>query len=121
MYKHKMTCAIAAFVLLCGCAHVAPRPAVSSYGCMQRVRASLPPGLPDKRAHCLASGLIAHHCSVAEAYAAGGGKELHDMVGKGDAEWADWHADRVGIRCAREAADDAAVEACCLRALQPAS
>jgi hypothetical protein len=88
---------------------------------MQAVRASLPAGLPDKHAHCLAAGLIARHCSVSEAYLAGAGKELRDMTGRGDAEWADWRADRIGIGCAREAADDAAVEACCLRAVAPAT
>ena len=117
MHKLEFTCAIAAFMLLCGCAHVAPRPAVSSLGCMRAVRASLPANLGDKRAHCLASGLIARHCSAAEGYLAGAGKELADVVGPGDAEWSDWAADRRGVACARMAADDAAVDACCLRSL----
>lgn len=119
MHKLRLLCAPAAFMLLCGCAHVAPRPAVSSLGCMRAVRASLPANLGDKHAHCLASGLIARRCSVAEGYLAGAGKELADLVGPGDAEWADWRADRLGLECARTAPDDAAVDACCVRLLAP--
>lgn len=105
---------IAGLVLgLCGCVSVAPRPAVSSLGCMRAMRDQLPPGLPDKQAHCLASGLIARHCSVSEAYLAGAGKEITDLFDGGDAEWADWRADRIGVACARHAADDAGVQHCC--------
>ena len=74
----------------------------------------LPADLPDKRTHCLAGGLISRYCSVSEAYLAGAAKEVRDLLGHGDAEWADWRADRVGIECARESTDDAAVAACCL-------
>lgn len=77
------------------------------------VQDKLPAGLPDRRAHCLAAGLIARYCSRSEAYLAGAGKELRDLLGAGDAEWADWRADRVGIQCARQASDDAALAACC--------
>lgn len=73
----------------------------------------LPADLPDKRAHCLASGLIYRYCSVSEAYIAGLGKEVRDALGKGDVEWADWRADRVGIECARHAEDDSALSECC--------
>lgn len=73
----------------------------------------LPPDLPDKRAHCLAGGLIARYCSVGESYLAGIGKELSDLLGAGDAEWSDWQADRAGIRCAREGANDEALARCC--------
>jgi hypothetical protein len=97
-----------------GVANRAERPARSSYECMQVVlREKLPPDLPDKHAHCLAGGLIARYCSVTEAYLAGAGKEVRDLLGAGDAEWRDWSADRVGIQCAREVADDAKLEACC--------
>ena len=90
------------------------RLALSSYRCMTAVlRQKLPPNLPDKRAHCLASGLIARYCSVPEAYLAGIGKEARDLVTGGDVEWADWRADRVGVGCARRSADDAALTACC--------
>jgi hypothetical protein len=99
------------------CATIPQRPARlehSSYGCMAAVlEQKLPANLPDKRAHCLASGLIARYCSPAEAYLAGMGKEIRDLLGRGDAEWADWQADRVGIRCARRAEDDNALAACC--------
>jgi hypothetical protein len=77
------------------------------------VRDKLPANLPDKRAHCLAGGLISRYCSVTEAYLAGAGKEVRDLLGHGDAEWADWRADRVGIECARESGDDAALAQCC--------
>jgi hypothetical protein len=86
----------------------------SSYGCMTAVlRQRLPANLPDKRAHCLASGLIARYCSLPEAYLAGIGKEVRDLLGGGDAEWADWRADRVGIACSHRAADDDGLVACC--------
>lgn len=77
------------------------------------VHDKLPSDLPDKRAHCLAGGLISRYCSVTEAYLAGAGKEVRDLLGKGDAEWRDWRADRVGIECARESTDDAALAECC--------
>ena len=73
----------------------------------------LPKGLPDKRAHCLAGGLVSRYCSITEAYLAGAGKEVRDLLGHGDAEWKDWQADRVGIECAREVTDDAALVECC--------
>jgi hypothetical protein len=102
---------------LTACAAIANRPprlAHSSYGCMQAVlRDKLPADLPDKRAHCLAGGLISRYCSVTEAYLAGAGKEVRDLLGKGDAEWGDWRADRVGIGCAERSADDAALGQCC--------
>lgn len=102
---------------LTACATIANRPvrlAHSSYGCMQAVvHDKLPSDLPDKRAHCLAGGLISRYCSVTEAYLAGAGKEVRDLLGTGDAEWRDWRADRVGIECARESTDDSAVAQCC--------
>ncbi len=74
----------------------------------------LPQNLPDKRAHCLAGGLISRYCSITEAYLAGAGKEVRDLLSQGeDAEWQDWRADRTGIECARESADDAALAECC--------
>jgi len=102
---------------LTACASIANRPsrlAQSTYGCMEAVlREKLPADLPDKRAHCLAGGLISRYCSVTEAYLAGAGKEVRDLLGKGDAEWRDWQADRAGIACAREGADDSALPQCC--------
>ena len=77
------------------------------------VTSKLPAELPDSRAHCVASGLIARYCSRSEAYMAGIGKELRDLLGPGDAEWRDWRADRAGIACAREAKDDAEIANCC--------
>jgi hypothetical protein len=86
----------------------------SSVGCMQAVvREKVPDDLPEKRAHCLAAGLIARYCSVTEAYMAGSGKEIGDLIGGGDAEWEDWRADRAGIDCARSATNDMQVEECC--------
>jgi hypothetical protein len=104
-------------ILMAGCASVRdrpPRPAHSSYGCMRAVlEEKLPANLPDKRAHCLAGGLIARYCSMGEAYLAGAGKEFRDLLNAGDVEWGDWRADRAGIDCARNAADDAALASCC--------
>lgn len=73
----------------------------------------LPENLPDKRAHCLGAGLIARYCSIGEAYLAGIATELADLLGPGNAEWADWRADRVGIACARKARDDDDIATCC--------
>lgn len=77
------------------------------------VQDKLPVALPDSRAHCLASGLIARYCSKSEAYMAGAGKELRDLFGPGDAEWRDWRADRAGIACSRLGKDDAEIASCC--------
>jgi hypothetical protein len=77
------------------------------------LREKLPTTFPDKRAHCLAGGLISRYCSITEAYLAGAGKEVRDLLGHGDAEWQDWRADRVGIECARQSADDSALAECC--------
>jgi hypothetical protein len=91
-----------------------PRPAKSSYGCMEAVvKEKVPSNLPDKRQHCLAGGFIARYCSGSEAYLAGAGKELRDLFGGGDAEWGDWRADRAGIACARSANDDDELTKCC--------
>lgn len=102
---------------LTACATIENRPARlarSSYGCMQAVlHEKVPADLPDKRAHCLAGGLILRYCSVTEAYLASVGKEVRDMLGHGDAEWADWRADRVGMECARHVGDDFALAQCC--------
>ncbi len=102
---------------LTACGTVPHRPSrlePSSYGCMAEVlRQKVPANLPDKQAHCLASGLIARYCSPTEAYLAGMGKELRDLFGGGDAEWADWRADRGGVGCARRAGDDNSLAACC--------
>jgi hypothetical protein len=83
------------------------------------LKQKLPTNLPDKRAHCLASGLIARYCSLSEAYIAGVGKEVRDLLGPGDFEWADWQADRVGIACARHAESDEAIADCCTPNRQP--
>jgi hypothetical protein len=79
------------------------------------LREKLPADLPDDKAHCVASGLVARYCSVTEAYLAGAGKELRDLIGKGDAEWRDWRTDRAGIACARTAASDDELVSCCQR------
>ena len=95
------------------------RLARSSLSCARAaVTASVPEGIPDRRAHCLATASIARNCSVAEAYGAGVGKELKDLFGAGDAEWGDLRADATGVQCARTSANDADVEACCLAAAQ---
>lgn len=83
---------------------------------MKVVRDALPPDLPDKRAHCLAAGGIAQRCSVLEADVAGIGKEVRDLFTHGDVSWADWRADRAGIRCARHAGPAGELGACCMAA-----
>jgi hypothetical protein len=99
------------------CSTIPERPArlsESSYSCMTSVlRQKLPADLPDERAHCVASGLLARYCSFTEAYLAGAGKELRDLLGPGDAEWRDWRADRVGIGCARTSKSDEELVSCC--------
>jgi hypothetical protein len=66
-----------ALLALAACASIPnrpPRAAKSSYGCMETVvKERIPGDLPDKRQHCLASGLIARYCSGTEAYMAGAG------------------------------------------------
>jgi hypothetical protein len=91
----------------------------STAGCVRMVIDSkVPAGLNDKLTHCLAAGLIARHCSSGEAYLASAAKELKDLFTRSsDAEWADLRADGSGVRCARQSADDGALEACCAQAI----
>jgi hypothetical protein len=110
--------ALAAVVLcLPACAPLAVhegRAEKSSLGCM---RASLAgrdlTRRPDSEAHCVAAGLIARRCSVGEAWLASYGKEIRDLLGRGDAEWRDLQSDRRGIGCARTATDEAGLLSCC--------
>lgn len=73
----------------------------------------LPENIPDTQAHCLAAGLIARRCSVAEAVLASVAKEIRDLFGPGDAEWRDLKADAAGIRCARHSLTDQQLSGCC--------
>jgi hypothetical protein len=98
------------------CATPPDRPAVSSYGCMLVVRESIAPQHNDKRAHCLTAGRIAQRCSAFEADLAGIGKEFSDIFNHGDPSWADWRADRAGIRCARHGRDPQQLAECCTEA-----
>ena len=91
---------------------IAP-PGRRSVALRPRWTGTCPPGLSDKRAHCIAGGLIARFCSPTEARLAGLGKELRDVFGAGDADWSDWQATRAGVRCAAAAADVASIIACC--------
>lgn len=113
----RMVLALVAMANLTACTSIANRPprlAPSSYGCMQAVlQEKLPQNLPDQRAHCLAGGLISRYCSITEAYLAGAGKEVRDLLSQGDVEWRDWQADRTGIACARQSQDDAGLAECC--------
>src|SRR5690606_4625537 len=105
-------------LVLAGCTSLSgQRLARSSYGCMEAVvREKVSADLSDQRKHCIAAGLIARYCSATEAYLAGSGKELSDLLGSGDAAWSDWQADRAGVRCARTSASDEDVAACCVSA-----
>jgi hypothetical protein len=106
---------------LSACSATATRPESSTLGCAQAVLDQhVPSGIKDKLAHCVAAALIARYCSPAEATLVSMGKEVRDMFGAGDAEWADWRADRAGIRCAAESVSDAAVSTCCASAAQVA-
>lgn len=99
-----------------GCTALGERAASSPYKCMSRMRDQVAiQEVPDARKHCLASALIARHCSVSEAWFAGVGKEFTDIFTAGDPSWADWRADRAGMRCGREAADDD-LPSCCAAA-----
>jgi hypothetical protein len=112
MRRACMLAGIALLMTLSACAST--RSERSSHQCMLKtLQQHLPAGLPDTLAHCLAAGLIARHCSSAEAHLAAVGKELRDLVGRGDASSADWRASRIGIRCAQRAPDDAALRDCC--------
>ena len=95
------------------------RLAQSSISCARAaVSRAVPEGIPDKRAHCLATASIARNCSAAEAYGAGIAKELMDLFSAGDAEWGDLRADAAGVRCARTASGEPDVDACCRAAAQ---
>jgi hypothetical protein len=114
---------LAVGLCLAGCTPLAVdagRAGKSSLGCM---RASLAnhdlASRPDYEAHCIAAGVIARRCSVAEAWLASYGKEIRDLLGRGDAEWRDVQSDQRGIECARTATGDAALLQCC--ASPPAS
>ncbi len=108
----RIVCVPAAF--LAGCAPVPTRPEPSTVGCAAAiVRERLPGDLHDKQQHCVAAGLIALHCSRTEAWMTALGKEIGDLFGRGDAEWADWQADRAGLRCAASGATDAEILSCC--------
>ena len=81
---------------------------------MQRVRdARLPVGIDDDMKHCMAAGLIARYCSRTEAWMASYGKEIEDMFGHGDAQWADIRSDGRGIGCARGVHSDEELRQCC--------
>jgi len=102
-------------VVLSGCTSNPARPARSSVGCAQAVvDQQLPVHLGDKLAHCMAGALIAHYCSPTEARMAAFAKEIRDAFTGGDVEWADVEATLAGVRCASNAADVTAVQACCV-------
>ncbi len=111
--------AMAALIALAvaGCAALPdapPRLGATPLGCMRTTVATKVPGeYGDPHKHCLAAGMIARYCSPAEAKLASWGKEMDDALGRGDADRRDLDADYAGIRCAREARDDAALQRCC--------
>lgn len=110
---HPRACLLLLCLALAACASNPRRPADSSLACMRSVRDSLPEGISDAHAHCLAAGGIAQRCSSLEAGLAGAGKEFADLFTGGDPSWADWQADRAGIRCAREHAKLEELARCC--------
>jgi hypothetical protein len=91
-----------------------PRLAATPLACRRAtVAAKVPADLGDKHQHCLAAGMIARYCSLSEAKLASWGKELDDMLGRGDADRRDLEADYAGIACARTARDDETLHRCC--------
>ena len=105
---------LALFLAACSTLSGGSRAAPSTGACIHAVVRDLQQeDWPDKQMHCVASGLIAFHCSVTEAYLAGVGKEVKDVFGRGNAEWADLRADRKGIACSRAAINDAQIYTCC--------
>jgi hypothetical protein len=108
---------IAASLLATACAPLPayePRAARSSLGCMESALADhdLDLSANDAEAHCIAAGLIALRCSVTESWIAGIGKELRDLLGRGDAEIADLRSDARGVACARST-EKGGLDACC--------
>ena len=116
MPRGRVVAGLVATALLGACA-AAPgvqRLSASSLGCMRAVvRDKLPQNLPDKQAHCLAAGMIAHYCSRPEAYLAGYGKEFTDIFDGGDPEIGDIRADLLGIHCAAVSITTDALGGCC--------
>ena len=112
---------IAVLIMLAACTpldHLQPRLASSSLGCMRAVvQRYVPANVNDKLQHCLAAAFIARRCSGAEARIASWGKEFTDIFDGGDPSVLDLRADYAGLRCARGAASEQAIEDCC--AAQP--
>ena len=76
----------------------------SMMGCINRVvsqRSKFPPKTNDKYKHCVVSCYISDECGHFAAALAGIGKEVKDMFGPGNAEWADWKADVSGMDCSK--------------------
>jgi len=113
----------AALLCLSACTPLAVdagRAGTSSLGCMQASLASHDLARrPDHEAHCIAAGLIARRCSVGEAWLASYGKEIRDLLGRGDAQWRDLQSDRRGIQCARRATNEAGFMQCCTTPARP--
>ncbi len=82
-------------VVLTGCVSLSPTRCARD--AMQPVEFT---GMPDKQAHCIASGLIAQRCGARYARLAGVGKEWLDAVGGGDASRDDLRANADGRACA---------------------
>mgnify|MGYP003640430315 CR=1 FL=1 len=55
------------------------------------------PGVSDKWKHCALSCLLARRCGAEDSFLLGIIKELADVVGPGNAEWADLQADLNGV------------------------
>lgn len=113
---------VTAVVSVCACVPLrGTRAAPSSTSCVRAaIHQEWPPGLTDKQKHCRATAQIAASCSVPEARLAGILKEVADLFGKGNAEWADLRADWAGVRCARDAQGVPDIDSCCA-ASEPAT
>jgi len=82
-----------------------------SYSCAKRVAKKYNNLIAnDKYKHCIVAAEIYTECGPFTAYLVSVGKEIQDMFGPGEAEWADFTADLAGISCAQKPGEICEVE-----------
>ncbi|KAA0256407.1 MAG: RHS repeat protein [Acidobacteria bacterium] len=99
------------------------RVAACAYAVAQTLQYSFPPGTSDKYKHCAISGLMVTICgpalnaggtAVGVAAFLGIAKEVKDLLGPGNAEFADLLADYRGLKCGLESLRGSRpVDVCC--------
>lgn len=75
--------------------------------------------LKDKTIHCTVSCKIAYKCSSLGSWHMGLFKEILDLFGKGNAEWADIRANAYGIRLSKLISNSAQCDDYCYLKYQP--